>query len=654
MTAPRKAVVLAAGFGTRMLPLSLDTPKPMMPIWGVPALGHVLAMLRRWGVRDVLINLHHQPDPIVQYTRTQPFPGLRLTLSYEPDILGTGGALQRAGWFFDSAPFWMLNADVAAEVSPAPFLRAYVCRRPLAALWMHPALGPRTVEMERDRIVNFHSSRPGTAGTYTFCGLQLLSPRILDYLPPRGFVGIVQAYTRAMAAGRTIAGVCVARSFWADIGTPDSYLAAHRDIRAAWRARHPGARLFVPAQERRMRTLRRQGVRLTGFAAVDARAQIERGATLNEAVVWEGARVGGDAVVEHAIVGTRADVHGRVPHVAMRSDLSLGTVEGIAHDAVLSLALQRLGWPAAGTTVIAFEPRGSARTFTRLEHARHSVILVRYSLEREENALYAQHARFLKALGWPVPAVRLDVPEKQLLVIEDLGDRSLQRAGADLSPARLRAHYRRVLEAVAVLHTQGTRAARRARLTMVPGFSPDLYCWEREFFAKHYLRRLPDLSAVESDRALAELAAGAMPLVQAPAVLIHRDLQASNILLVGGRPYFIDFQGMRYGAAAYDLASLLCDPYMELPAEWQTRLLQHYNARVPRARRVSERIFWQATIERLAQALGAYGRLSAVADTAWFGRYIPPALRMMRRALLRTGGCPHLLAIVQRALDAQT
>ena len=70
MNKPNKAVVLAAGFGTRMLPLSLDTPKPMMPLWGQPILGHVLDLLQRWGVRDVLVNLHHHPRAVSVMARS--------------------------------------------------------------------------------------------------------------------------------------------------------------------------------------------------------------------------------------------------------------------------------------------------------------------------------------------------------------------------------------------------------------------------------------------------------------------------------------------------------------------------------------------------------------------------------------------------------
>ena len=117
---PNKAFVLAAGFGTRMLPLSRDLPKPMMPLWGRPLLEHVLLLLRDWGVRDVLVNTHHRPGELIRWAAGRPVAGLRVNFSFEPEILGTGGALRRAAWFLDDRPFWLINADVAADLDPSP------------------------------------------------------------------------------------------------------------------------------------------------------------------------------------------------------------------------------------------------------------------------------------------------------------------------------------------------------------------------------------------------------------------------------------------------------------------------------------------------------------------------------------------------------
>jgi hypothetical protein len=138
-------------------------------------------------------------------------------------------------------------------------------------------------------------------------------------------------------------------------------------------------------------------------------------------------------------------------------------------------------------------------------------------------------------------------------------------------------------------------------------------------------------------------------LAGTPQVLVHRDLQSSNILWHEGGPVFVDFQGMRLGPAAYDLASLLCDPYVMLPVRTQSRLLEYYARRTGCPEQVVD-VFWSAAIQRLAQALGAFGRLSAVPETSSFARHIRTGLVMMSRALDRLGGLDKLRTLVRELL----
>lgn len=652
MKPPEKAVVLAAGLGTRMIPLSLDKPKPMMLLWGKPVLGHILDTLQRWGVKQALVNVHNQPDAFIQYLRKQSSGKLRINLSFEPEILGTGGILRRAQWFLDDNPFWMINGDVVFDVNHDPFLKAFSNRRSLSVLWLHPNLGPRTVEMKNNVITNFQSSRPGTQGTYTFCGLHLLSPEILNYIAETGFSTIIQAYTGAMAEGRRITGICVTDSFWADIGTPDSYLNAHNDVLKRFQARGPGWRLFDPAQLKQAAKLRKRNIRLTGFVSLGSNVVIEKGAVISNSVIWDGARIASGAVVENAIIGTHTHVSGRVPRTAIRSGCFTGQ-KCYPFDNALSIALTKLEWDPEKTTVIPFDPRGSARVFTRLEFAGQRLIMIRYSLERKENALYARHARFLRGIGVPVPAVILDIPAERMTVIEDIGDLCLQDVKEKCSRQRLTCYYQKAVAAALTLHEQGTIAAKRTRLRMVAGFSADLYQWEHEFFARHFLRPYLKLSSSGIRAIMDELTDVGAQLLKTPYVLIHRDLQSSNIMLVKGQPYFIDFQGMRYGSAAYDLASLLCDPYVELPIEIQEKLLQHYNG-LASGNKVAGDIFRLAAIERLAQALGAYGRLSESMDTAWFEKYIPAGLRMMQRSLQQVDRYPRTQAAIRKVATKST
>lgn len=640
MNAPRKAVILAAGYATRMAPLSHETPKGLMPLWGTPLLEHSIAMLESWGVREILVNLHHGAQAVFRHVLQRKTGRARISLSYEPEILGTGGALVKAAWFLDEPWFWIVNADVAADLSPAPFLRAWRAYRPLAALWLHPCHGPRTVECRDGLITEFHSAVPGAPGTATFCGLHLASPRVLDHLPPEGFVGIVDAYKRAMADGERVAGVTLPRSFWADLGTPRDYLDAHRATRDAARSGGPGARLCSRGAEAVARKWSRRGARVTGFAAIAPDAVVEPATRIENSVLLTGAVVHRGARLSNAIVGPQAHVYGIAEGAVLRPDA--------LPDATVPQTIRELGWPADQVTLLPLDPRGSARTFYRIRHGRRSAIVIRYSLERPENGLYANHARFLTALGIRVPAVLLDRPERCVTVFEDLGGDSLLDRVPSLSSAEALQIYRQVLDACLPLHAEGHRKALAMGLTLCPPFDAALYDWEHNLMANHLLRRKWRCDERKIRSVLRECKKLTRVLLKEPLALIHRDLQSTNVLFTRGKPAFIDFQGMRFGAVVYDLASLLCDPYVSLPAPTRDQLVSEYAVRLGRAPDEFSEAFRYGALQRLIQALGAYGRLSENRETRRFEAHIGPGIRMLLAVLEPLDLLPNLAKILRQ------
>ena len=555
MRAPRKAFILAAGLGTRLRPLTLETPKPMLPLWDKPMLARTLGMLAAWDVRDVLINLHHAPGPIVHYLASQPFPQLRISAIFEPVILGTGGALRNARWFIDQ-PVWLLNADVVADLNPAPLLRIWQKDRPLAACWLTEGAGPKTVRCENGAIRNFNDKLHGHA---TFCGLHLLDERILRFIAKEGFDTIIAAYRRAQKKHHRIAGVFVPGSFWADIGTPAQYVQAHRDV--AQRLDHAGENFTLPAA------------------------------------------------------------------------------------AVLTPREQRL-LNISNLPVEVLPPRGSNREFFRLRAGQKSSILIRWSPGRPDNRLYARHTRFLDSIGIPVPHLLLDAPRDHFLAIEDLGGDTLEARLPHLKPPEIVRLYKQVLDVTLGLHGAGLPAARKAHLTLMPGFDAALYAWEHAYFIDHVLRDRLRASEKQIAAVRDELFSVSRLLADSPYSLIHRDWQSSNILFRGKQPVMIDYQGMRRGPAAYDLASLLCDPYADLPSSLQQQLLRRYARRHPQGARIAA-VFPAAAIQRLCQALGAYAVLAQKPGMAHFARHVPAAARQLARAL-REQPLPALAAIARR------
>jgi len=590
MNTLKRAVILAAGFGTRLLPLTRVVPKPLLPLGGVPMLDRALALVRSWGVREVLVNVHHQAGDLVRHLVTRAPDGLRVSISFEPEILGTGGALTRASWFLgDGAPFWMVNADVATAVDGRRIARAFRPGRTIAAAWLMASRGPRTVACQRGVITDFQSKQPRSEGTYTFCGVHLVDPAVLRYLPPQGFASIIDAYRRAMDDGWTVAGVPIEDAYWADIGTPAQYVQAERDV--------------GPARPGRAGRTRRAGV----------------------------------AIVNGFIYGPQVPRRRYTGIMAVRAEDALDDAE--------RALLRTAALLQPGTIACPLSPRGSARSFTRIYQGSRTAMLVRHKPDREENNLYVGHTRFLRTLDLPVPEVLAEDPAAHLALFSDVGVDSVQDRPATWRATHLGPLYRSVLARMVVFHEEGARAAKRRRLRLMPEFDAALYEWEHDLFARLFLRGHLGIDSAREQAIRAELKTVSNRLLALPRVLLHRDFQSSNILLNRSGWALIDYQGMRLGPAVYDLASLLCDPYIAIAPAQRSALLDHYARRAdPRA--AVHQAFWPAAIQRLGQALGAYARLGAAPGTERFLRYIPPALANLDDAVRRVDGLPELSALV--------
>ena len=199
-----------------------------------------------------------------------------------------------------------------------------------------------------------------------------------------------------------------------------------------------------------------------------------------------------------------------------------------------------------------------------------------------------------------------------------------------------------------ILHSIPLKSISPKRLE--PPFSTALYKWEHDLFADHFFTgylRLDKRVIFEIKRELSNLT---RKIKRSSNVLVHRDMQSSNILLRKGKPMLIDFQGLRRGSAAYDLASLLCDPYVMLNERIQQKLLDYYLGLCPDPDSVSS-VFWIAAVQRLSQALGAYGRLSAIPQMQKFEQHIIPGAKMMLRALTHLDEMPRLTNEMLRVVD---
>jgi len=300
------------------------------------------------------------------------------------------------------------------------------------------------------------------------------------------------------------------------------------------------------------------------------------------------------------------------------------------------------------------EKGGSDRKYYRIAMCGEgSLILVKYGNQREENRHYCEIAAFLKSIGVRVPSIFHHDTEEGLIWMEDLGEADLWQFRNEPWPVR-QALYRSALEQVVRLHTRGHLATGPSLPRFQIAFDADLYRWEQHYFfencAGRYFGIAPATMDAGGDRD--RLNAIAERLAALPRVLVHRDFQSQNIMILEQRACLIDFQGMRPGLAPYDLASLLYDPYVTLAAAERESLFGdaialYAQEGVPVGSDFRE-LCDLCAMQRLMQALGAYGFLGLVKEHPHFLTHIPPALASLREVAARIPGLERLRRLLDR------
>ncbi|HEX4964867.1 MAG TPA: NDP-sugar synthase [Thermoanaerobaculia bacterium] len=304
-----RALVLAAGLGTRLRPLTEQLPKPLLPVRGVPILGHTLAQLAAFGCEAAAVNLHYLGEQIRQRFGVE-HAGMPLTWSEEPEILGTLGALPPLKDFFAPADLVLLvNGDSLCRWPLRKLVRRHLAGGAKATLLLasrpDPAAFGGGVGVDRTgRILSF---RPGdrergeVVRRYVFAGAHVFAPGLLAGVAP-GKADIVRdLYVPMLAAGETIGSV-VFGGRWHDLGTPQRFLDATLDWARAEGPERLWRRSWI-SPEASVGT----GSRVRS-ASIEAGARIGEGARVERSILMPGARIGKGCVVRESILGSGATV----------------------------------------------------------------------------------------------------------------------------------------------------------------------------------------------------------------------------------------------------------------------------------------------------------------------------------------------------------
>jgi aminoglycoside/choline kinase family phosphotransferase/dTDP-glucose pyrophosphorylase len=547
-----KAMILAAGFGTRLLPYTGFRPKALFTIADQPILDLMIRRLVAAGCRAIVVNTHHLHDQIEAFVARSKYT-IPVQTRFEAVIRGTGGAIKNVADFWDNQPFMVVNSDIVTDIDLEAVYRFHRQHPQPVTLVLHDAPAFNTVAVDPEDLVTGFAE-PGTSAhlpngrLLAFTGIQVLDPEVLKLVPPASFHSSIDTYRTLIAEGRGVKALIVTGHYWTDIGTPERY---------------------------------RQAVY--------------------------------DKMTPRAFAQVLPDC----PPGPIERELLAGD--------------------------------GSDRLWYRLTSGPSSLILADHGIRTDtrtaEVDAFVAIGRHLRAAGIEVPQIYLSDRFAGLVYLEDIGE-------------ELVAHYRPIIRQLVTMAFTGAKNFDPAWAYQTPSYSRELILEKEcryfvEAFLKTYLGRSVSFADLAgefdrlADRALAFGINGFM----------HRDFQSRNIMIRNGTAVIIDFQGGRLGPIQYDLASLLIDPYVDLPQIVEDQLLAYCLQQIDLTRPVDPHRFHKGyhycCLTRNLQILGAFGHLSKVKGKTQFEAYIPTAVRHLHQRLNHDGEneFPQLNATISDVVD---
>jgi NDP-sugar pyrophosphorylase family protein len=314
-----KAMILAAGYGERLWPLTADRTKPALPVLGKPLVGYTAEYLAGFGVTEVVVNLHHQPDSVRRSLGDGSQFGVTLEYVHEPVILGTSGALDNARALLEDDTFVVVNGKLITDLDLNAALREHRERNALATLVLRPNPNFERfsfVELN-DGLVKRFAGMPARDTWQTddpplmFTGIHIMEPRIFDYIPRGVFSdSVMNVYPQAIARGERILGH-VAEGMWYELSTMQRYL----DISLAL-LRQGGSDVYAGQK-----------------SSIDSKAnvresilwdhvRVEPGASVRRSVLGDGVRIRSGESVEDAVIVRAEVVAGKkVPAKASKGEM---------------------------------------------------------------------------------------------------------------------------------------------------------------------------------------------------------------------------------------------------------------------------------------------------------------------------------------------
>ncbi len=715
--------ILAAGLGERLRPITDHIPKPLIPILGKPVLQSILEKVSTLPVNKIGINLYHKKELINDWVIHSDFSKM-IELFPEDPILGTGGALKNAGTFLSANTFLVHNSDIISDIDLEKLLESHFSSENIITLAVHdypefnnlaideegflkgvgkthslkvpfqhphPNPPPSMGRGEKDNSPSFDedinkkfpftcrgltkekSPSPGGRGQrgggteskriVAFTGIAVYSPESLKFLPS-GISSVVDAWLNILAAGYKIGLLDVSGRYWSDIGTPASYAKA-----VLYKLRKNGETVYINPSVNWCRN-----VELDGYVVIEKTSNPPfspfskggMGGFYGENTLNRGISLRNCIVLPESKAETKNDEE-NPPSPPLAKGMGRLSFENciLGRDFKIDLSESELLGLSGKADAILIGTGGSDRKYYRIKRDKNPVVHMKCIAGDADFQRHIEYTRFFQRYSIPVPELINVEPDNMSAFFEDLGDLSLYIwLKCRREHEQIEKIYRQVIDILILIHAVATEHVSECPLLQNRLFDYEYLRWETGYFIERFVEgirniRVKNLSALND-----EFHKLAVKVDSFPKTIIHRDFQSQNIMITKGEiPRVLDYQGARIGPPAYDLASILWDPYYRLEDNLRERLLNYYINEVSKIysrKHLMKKnppptpllkggkgglldnrdILFNETdfkltllpcrLQRHMQALGAYGFLSTVKGKKYFLKHVPEGLRLLK------------------------
>ena len=655
--------ILAAGFGERLQPITRHIPKPLLPILGKSVLQHVFEKISTLPVNKIGINSYYKKEVIENWIKQSSFHE-KIKLFPEESQLGTGGALKNAESFLKGSTFLVHNADILSDINLNNLLEHHLSSKNLITLAVHdfPKFNNVVID-EKGFLTGIERKQAiltGDRRRIAFTGIAVYEPEFLKFLSDRAS-SVVDAWLQAMSAGYRVGTLDVSGCYWNDIGTPGAYAAAVFDALKA-----DGEVVYIHPSTKVCKD-----VDLQGYVVIENGCVPGKGISLRNCIILPGSSIENLFKSSGNYPSTLPQgARGRGKEIFSFENCILGPDYKIDLNKSEILGLsEEDGRQLIGTGA-------SDRKYYRVKKDNKSIVLMQCKNDDPDFKRQIEYTKFFLKHSIPVPVLMEVKPDKMQAIFEDAGDISLYSwLKCPREEKEIENVYRQVIDVLILIHTKTTEHVAKCPLLQDRIFDYEHLRWETDYFLKRFVEGIRNIKIKNISALKKEFHRLALKSDSFSKTVIHRDFQSQNIMIMKGRKLrIIDYQGARIGPPAYDVASILWDPYYCLEDNMRERLLEHYISKVkkipPRPSLVkggwgdfmiekgikiygkfNEKDFRDSLpscrLQRHMQALGAYGFLSSVKGKKYFLKYVSEGLRLLKEdAALAKSEYPELYNLV--------